>query len=91
MDPIFEHPIFDSAGERWKVRNSSKNHKNPLKTRCTLVSNVGAIRYFPLQNRSGLLYSTSVEIATINGQTDYDWLRYLIKTGTMGTWVYQTF
>ena len=60
MDPIFEHPVFDSERE---------------KTRCTLVSNVGATRYFPSQNRLGLvmrerLYSMSVVIVTINGGMD---------------------
>ena len=53
-----------------------KNHPRPLKTYCTLVSNVRATRYFPSQKRSGLLmrerpYSTSVEIVTINGEIDY--------------------
>ena len=53
-----------------------KNHKNPLKTRCTLVSNVGATKYFLSQNRSdllmrGRLYSMSAVIVTINGGTDY--------------------
>ena len=46
-----------------------------MKTRCTLVSNVGAIMYFLLQNRSDplmreRLYSTSAETATINGGMD---------------------
>ena len=59
MDPIFEHPVFDS--EREKTR--------------TLVSNVGATKYFPSQNRLGLvmrerLYSMSVVIVTMNGGMD---------------------
>ena len=76
MDPIFEHPIFDSTREKMKrfLRQLEKSQK-PLKTRCTLVSNVGATIYFLLQNRSGLLmgehlYSMSVVIVTINGGTD---------------------
>ena len=65
-------------GKRWKVlQGSLKNHRKPLKTCCTLVSNVGATRYFLSQNRSGLLmrewsYSTSAEVVTINGRTDYE-------------------
>ena len=60
MDPIFEHPVFDSERE---------------KTCCTLVSNVGATKYFPSQNRLGLvmrerLYSMSVMIVTMNGGMD---------------------
>ena len=74
MDPIFEHPVFDSATK--KVNHIIlKNHRNPLKTRCTLVSSVGATMFFLSKNRSGLLtkerlYSTSVEIAKINGGMD---------------------
>ena len=76
MDPIFEHPVFDSAREKLKrVIRSLKNHRKPLKTRCTLVSNVGATRYSLSQNRSDLLirerlYSTSVVMVTINGGID---------------------
>ena len=41
-----------------------------------LVSNVGALRYFLLQNRSGLLmkerlYSMNVVIVTINGEVHH--------------------
>ena len=62
-DAIFR--LFDAKGD----------HRKPLKTRCTLVSNVGATRYFLLQNRSGLstkerLCSMSAVIATINGGMD---------------------
>ena len=63
--------------KRWNMLwDSLKNHRKPLKTLCTFVLNVGARRYFPLQSRSGLLmrewpYSTSAEIAAINGGTDY--------------------
>ena len=41
MDPIFEHPVFDSAREKMKrfIRQLEK-HRKPLKTRCALVSNV---------------------------------------------------
>ena len=77
MDPIFEHPVFDSAREKMKnvLQDSLKNHRKLLKTRCTLVSNVVAIIYFLLQNKSGLLmrkhhYSMSVVIVTINGGMD---------------------
>ena len=46
MDPIFEHPGFDSAWEKMKrfMRQLVKSQK-PLKTRCTLVSNVGATMF----------------------------------------------
>ena len=55
--------------------DSLKNHRKPLKTLCTLVSNVGATMIFSLQNMSGLptrecLHSTSAKIATINGGKD---------------------
>ena len=57
------------------MKNHRKNHRNFLKNRGTLVSNVGATMYFPSQNRSGLLikehlYLTSVMIVTINGGMD---------------------
>ena len=53
-----------------------KNHRKPLKIRCTFISNVGAARYFLSKNRSdllmrGRLYLTSVVIVTINGEIDY--------------------
>ena len=76
MDPIFEHPVFDTARERVKcVIRHLKNPKKNLKTRCTLVSNVGATMYFPSQNRLGLLakerlYSTNVVIVAINRGMD---------------------
>ena len=76
MNPIFEHPVLDSVRERVKcVINNFKNHRTPLKTCFTLVSTVGATRYFLLQNRSGLhtrehKYSTSVLGVTINGGMD---------------------
>ena len=77
MDPIFEHPVFDSAREKMKrfIRQHEKSQE-AFEIRCTLVSNVGAARYFPSQNRSTLLmrrrlYSTSVVIVTINGEIDY--------------------
>ena len=68
MDPIFEHPVFDSAREKMK-------HLKTLKTCSTLVSNVVATIYFLLQDKLGLLmrehlYSISVVIATINGGMD---------------------
>ena len=76
MSPIFEHAVFDSARERMKhfIRHLEKLQE-PLKTRCTSVSNMLAAIYFLLQNRSDLLmrehlYSTNVEIATINGEMD---------------------
>ena len=76
MNPILEHAVFDSARERMKhfIRHLEKLQE-PLKTRCTSVSNMLAAIYFLLQNRSDLLmrehlYSTNVEIATINGEMD---------------------
>ena len=58
MDPIFEHPVFDSAREKVNVlQGSLKNHGKPLKTRCILASNVRATRYFLSRNRSGLVMS----------------------------------
>ena len=80
MDPIFEHPVLDSAREKMKhfIRQLEKS-QDPWKTRCALVLNVGTTIYFLLQNRSGLLMrkhvsSTSFVIVTINGgidNTDY--------------------
>ena len=56
MDPIFEHPVFDSAREKFKpVVRQLEKHKKPLKTRCTLISSVGATRYSLSQNKLGLL------------------------------------
>ena len=76
MDPSFKHPVFDSAREKMKhfIRQLEKSRET-LKTRCTLVSNVGGTMYFPLQNRSGLLMrkrlcSASAETAIINGGMD---------------------
>ena len=76
MNSIFEHPVFDSAWEKMKHFISIlKNHRNPLKTRCKLVSYVVATVYFLLENRSGLLMrehlcSMSAVIVTINGAMD---------------------
>ena len=76
MDPIFEHPVFNSAREKLKrFIIQLKKSQEALKTRCTLVSNVVATIYFLLQNRSCLLmrehlYSASVVIVTINGGMD---------------------
>ena len=49
MDPIFEHPIFDSSREKLKrvIRQLEKLQES-LETRCTLVSNVVATIYFLL-------------------------------------------
>ena len=60
-----------------------KSHSKPLKTYCKLVLNVGTIRYFPSQNRSGLLmrerlHSTSVVIVSINGGEDDNVKRVLL-------------
>ena len=77
MHPIFEHPVFDSAREKVKrVVKLLEKPQEALEDSCTLVSNVGATRYFPSQNRLGLLmrkrpYSTSVAIVTINGGTNH--------------------
>ena len=82
MDLIFKHPIFDLAREKVKrAMSSSKNHRRALKACCTLISNVGAARYFSLQNNSGLLvrellYSTSAKVATISGGMDDTFLGY---------------
>ena len=74
MDPIFEHPLFDSARETMKsfirqLEKSQETLENSLYTCFKCGSN--AI-YFLSQNRSGLLmrehlYSMSVVIVTING------------------------
>ena len=66
MDPIFEHPVFDSAREKMKrfIRQLEKSQEaleNSLYTCFKCRSN----NVFLLQNRSGLpkrerLYSTSV-------------------------------
>ena len=73
MDPFLSTLFLIRLERRWN--DGFLNHKKPLKTRCTLVSNVGATRYFLSRNRSGLLrkermYSTIVGIATINGEMD---------------------
>ena len=77
MDPIFKHLVFDSAREKVKrvIRKLEKSQEALENSKLTLVSNMGATMYFPLQNRWGLLmrgrlYSTSAEIATINGGMD---------------------
>ena len=74
MDPIFEHPVFDSARE--KMKHVMRQLEKPLETlENSLYTCFKCGRYSPLQNRSGLatregLYSTSAEIATINGGMD---------------------
>ena len=45
MDPIFEHPVFDSARERIK-RVKLKKHKKHLKIRCIHVLSVEVSMYF---------------------------------------------
>ena len=77
IDPVFEHPVFDSAREKMKrfikqLEKSQETFENLFYT----FSNVVGKMFFLLQDRSGLLtkerpYSTSVEIATINGETDH--------------------
>ena len=55
MDPIFEHPAFDSARERVEcVIRQLEKPQEALKTRCTLASNVGGTKYFLSQNWSDL-------------------------------------
>ena len=76
MDPIFEYPVFDSARENMKrfirqLEKSQEAHENSLYT----CFKCGSSNVFLLQNRPGLLakerlYSTSVQIATINGEMD---------------------
>ena len=53
MDPIFKHPVFDSAREKVKrvIRKLEKSQEALENLKLTLVSNVGATIYFPLQNR----------------------------------------
>ena len=56
MDPIFEHPVFDSAREKMKrfIRQLEKSQEaleNLLYTCFKFVSKM----FFLLQNRSGLL------------------------------------
>ena len=48
MDPIFEHPVFDSARNKVKrVMRQLEKACKPFKTHCTLVSNVEATMFFP--------------------------------------------
>ena len=77
MDPIFEHPVFDSARERVKceIRQLEKPQEAPENSLYTCFKCVEATMYFPLQNKLDLqtrehLYSTSVVIVTINGGMD---------------------
>ena len=77
MDPIFEHPVFDSAKK--KINRFIRQHEklqevfeNSLYT----CFKCGAARYFLLQIRSdlltkGRLCSMSAVIATINGERDH--------------------
>ena len=76
MDPIFEHPVFDSARESVKcvIRQLEKPQKTFENSLCTCFK-CGSNNYFPSQNMSKLLmkehlYSTSVMIVTINGGMD---------------------
>ena len=76
MDPIFEHTVFDSARE--KVKHAMRQLEKPpevLENALYTCLKCKATRYFPSQNRSGLLmrerlYSASAVIATINGGMD---------------------
>ena len=56
MDPIFEHPVFDSTREKVTcVIRQLEKPQEALKTRCILVLNVGETRCFLSENKSGLL------------------------------------
>ena len=60
MDPVFEHPVLDSAGEKMKrfirqLEKSQETLENPLYT---------------LGLMSEHLYSMSVVIVIINGEMD---------------------
>ena len=74
-DPIFEHPVFDSAREKMKrfkkqLEKSQETFESSLHT----CFKCGTNSVFLLQNRSVLLtkelYLVSSKIATINGGTD---------------------
>ena len=56
IDPVFENLVFDSAREKMKrmIRHLEELQES-LENSVYTVSNVGATRYFLLQNRSGLL------------------------------------
>ena len=76
MDPIFEHPVFDSAREKMKrfIRQLEKSQE-ALENSLYTCFNCGSNNVFSLQNRSDLLmkerlYSMSVVIVTINGGMD---------------------
>ena len=76
MDPIFEHPVFDSARDKMKrfirqLEKSQEAFENSLYT----CFKCGSNNIFLLQNRSGLLmrehlYSMNVVIVIINGGMD---------------------
>ena len=75
MNPILEHPVFDSAREKLKrvIRLLQKPQK-ALENSLYTCFKCGGNNTF--SNRSGLLmkerlYSTKVVIAIINGETDY--------------------
>ena len=76
MDPIFEHPVFDSAREKIKrfigqLEKPQETLENSLYT----CFKCGSNNVFLLQNRAGLLTkerlcSMSAEIVIINGETE---------------------
>ena len=60
MDPVFEHPVLDSAGEKMKrfIRQLEKSHE-------TLENSL-----YTLGLMSEHLYSMSVVIVIMNGEMD---------------------
>ena len=76
MDPIFEHPVFDSAREKVKraIRQLEKPPAAPENLLYTCFK-CGSNKIFPSQNRLSLLmrerpYSMTAVIGTINGGVD---------------------
>ena len=73
MDPIFEHPVFDSAREKMKrfIRQFEKS-REALENSLYTCFKCGSNNIFSFANRSGLLmrehlHSMNVVIVTING------------------------
>ena len=89
------NPVFDSVKE--KVKRTMEQHENPRKpldSSLYTCFNVAATRYFPSQNRLGLLmrkrlYSTSVVIVTINGGMDdnVEWVFLVHLKWARHTWL----
>ena len=76
MDPIFEHPAFDSAREKMKrfIRRIEKSQEDFENSLCTCFK-CGSTIYFLLQNKLGQLmrehlYLMNVTNVTVNGGMD---------------------